>query len=172
MNSLILREMQLGDENALREALKIPSDSEVVFALGYKEELSLEDYLKNLDQLKKGINLPSNFVPSTLFFGFVDGKIVGRLSVRHTLNESLANVGGHVGYLTLSPFREKGYATEMLKQSLPYCRSLGLKEILLTCDDDNWGSIRTIESNGGVLDKEQPKIIAGSKWKRRYWIVL
>lgn len=172
MDSLVLREMQLGDENAFREASKIPSDSDVVFALGYKEELSLEDYLKNLDQLKKGINLPSHFVPSTLFFAFVDGKIVGRLSVRHALNESLAIVGGHVGYLTLSPFRKRGYATEMLKQSLPYCRSLGLKEILLTCDDDNWGSIRTIESNGGVLDKEQPRVIAGSKWKRRYWIAL
>ena len=48
-------------------------------------------------------------------------------------------------------------------------QKLGLTRVLLTCDDDNVGSIRTIEKNGGVLES----IVAGphgGKPKRRYWI--
>jgi len=41
--------------------------------------------------------------------------------------------------------------------------------VLVTCDDDNIGSIRTIENNGGVLEE----VISGpdlDRPKRRYWI--
>ena len=46
---------------------------------------------------------------------------------------------------------------------------LGIGRILVTCDDDNIGSIRTIEKNGGILEN----VISGpdlDKPKRRYWI--
>jgi len=39
----------------------------------------------------------------------------------------------------------------------------------VTCDDDNIGSVRTIEKNGGVLEN----VVSGpdlSIPKRRYWI--
>jgi len=41
--------------------------------------------------------------------------------------------------------------------------------VLVTCDDGNIGSIKTIENNGGVLED----IVSGpdlDKPKRRYWI--
>jgi predicted acetyltransferase len=44
-----------------------------------------------------------------------------------------------------------------------------LRRILVTCDDDHIGSIRTIEKNGGILEN----VVVGpdlSKPKRRYWI--
>ena len=44
-----------------------------------------------------------------------------------------------------------------------------IDEVLVTCDDENIGSIRTIEKNGGVLEN----LVAGpdlDKPKRRYWI--
>jgi predicted acetyltransferase len=47
----------------------------------------------------------------------------------------------------------------------------GVRRILVTCDDDNIGSIRTIEKNGGILEN----VIKGpdlDKPKRRYWIEL
>jgi predicted acetyltransferase len=46
---------------------------------------------------------------------------------------------------------------------------LGIGRILLTCDDDNIGSIRTIEKNGGILEN----VVSGpdlEKLKCRYWI--
>ena len=57
----------------------------------------------------------------------------------------------------------------MLRQSIQIAHGLGITRILVTCDDDNMGSIRTIEKNGGVLHD----IIAVphlAKPKRRYWI--
>jgi hypothetical protein len=46
---------------------------------------------------------------------------------------------------------------------------LGIGRVLVTCDDDNIGSIRTIENNRGVLED----VISGpdlDRPKRRYWI--
>jgi predicted acetyltransferase len=58
----------------------------------------------------------------------------------------------------------------MLRLALRFAHDrIGLDRVLMTCDDDNVGSIRTIENNGGVLED----VIRGSdlnKPKRRYWI--
>jgi len=50
-------------------------------------------------------------------------------------------------------------------------RERGFPRVLVTCDDDNIGSIGTIEKNGGILEN----VIDGpdlDKPKRRYWIEL
>ncbi|MGO4760434.1 GNAT family N-acetyltransferase, partial [Streptomyces sp. 2MCAF27] len=47
--------------------------------------------------------------------------------------------------------------------------ALGLDRVLLTCDDGNVGSARTIESNGGVLEDVRS---TETGVKRRYWITL
>jgi predicted acetyltransferase len=60
-------------------------------------------------------------------------------------------------------------AAAILRQSLQIARQkLGLKRVLVTCDDDNVGSIKTIEKNGGAF--ESIVIPDGDKPKRRYWI--
>ena len=131
-------------------------------------------YLEMLERLRKqrqGLELPAGFVPSTMLYGFVDGRIVGRVNLRHELNAYLRTRGGHVGYAVAPCFRGRGYAEEMLRQALPVARALGLREILLTCNDDNVPSYRTIERLGGRLE--------GKAWDdreqrvfRRYWIDL
>ena len=55
------------------------------------------------------------------------------------------------------------------ERAVEMARTLGLKRVLVTADDDNVGSIKTIEKNGGVLES----IVAGPDGatpKRRYWI--
>jgi predicted acetyltransferase len=108
-------------------------------------------------------------VPDTSLFGFVDGKIVGRLAIRHRLNDFLLKIGGHIGYGVVPQFRRCGFAKNMLRLSLPIAYDLGIKRVLLTCDDDNIGSIKTIEANGGVLENVVP-VGEGKSLKRRYWI--
>ena len=82
----------------------------------------------------------------------------------------LARVGGHIGYVVVPELRRRGYATMMLRLALKIANEkLGIRRVLVTCDDDNIGSIRTIEKCGGVLET----IITGSDLetpKRRYWI--
>jgi predicted acetyltransferase len=108
-------------------------------------------------------------VPSTFLVAEADGELVGRSSIRHVLNEFLLREGGHIGYAVLPEHRRRGYATEILRQSLIVARSIGIDRVLVTCDNDNAGSIRAIEANGGVLENiiELDSFPAGV---RRYWI--
>lgn len=75
-------------------------------------------YQKVLREERKGINIPKDRVPSTLYWAIVGKKIVGRVSLRHRLNKNLKIVGGHIGYAVVPSERRKGYATEMLRLAL------------------------------------------------------
>ena len=98
--------------------------------------------------------------------------LVGRLSIRHELTDFLLREGGHVGYAVMPEYRRKGYATEIMRWATLHCKNaLGLDKILVTCDDDNIGSIKTIEKNGGVL-QDKIQNASGRVLKRRYWIDL
>ena len=82
-------------------------------------------------------------------------------------NEYLLAEGGHIGYAVRPGHRRLGYATEILRQSLVVARAGGVQQILVTCDDDNVGSAKAIEANGGLL--ENIVDIDGVPM-RRYWI--
>jgi predicted acetyltransferase len=136
----------------------------------YREGMSFSRYLDVLAEQARGINLPPNHVSSTFRFAFVATRIVGRVSIRHSLNAFLERVAGHIGYVVVPEFRRRGYATTILRLSVQIAREkFGIKRILVTCDDDNIGSIRTIEKNGGILEN----VVSGpdlDKPTRRYWI--
>jgi predicted acetyltransferase/N-acetylglutamate synthase-like GNAT family acetyltransferase len=113
---------------------------------------SFEKYLEILPLLSNRNNLPDGHVPCTFLIAFNQAnEVVGRVSIRHELNEFLSNIGGHIGYGVTPSHRKKGYATKILFETLKYVRMNlpHLNEVLLTCDDDNVGSIKTIENNGG-----------------------
>jgi predicted acetyltransferase len=144
---------------------------EVSYFLHYYEEgMSLSRYLDILEEREHGVNLPPNHVPSTFLFAFNGQRIVGRVAIRHMLTDVLQRVGGHIGYVVVPEFRRQGHATEILRLALQFAHDrLGLDHVLVTCDDDNIGSIKTVENNGGVLKD----IVSGpgmDKAKRRYWI--
>ena len=104
-------------------------------------------------------------VPSTVFW-YVSGEYyLGTLVVRHQLTPELAQVGGHIGYHVVAPWRRQGHATRMLAAGLARCRELGLDRILLTCAVDNEPSRRVILANGGLPDGRA----AGED---RFWIDL
>jgi predicted acetyltransferase len=88
---------------------------------------------------------------------------IGRMSIRHTLNDWLSEVGGHIGYDVRRSRRREGHATAMLAAALPIARSLGVERALLTCDEDNTASRLVIERNGGVLEDVR-------QGKLRYWV--
>lgn len=180
---LILREATLADEKAIREAigLWIPSPG-FQFLRGLDKGETFAQFLETCDKSKRGIDLAPGFVPDSTFFAFVGNEVVGRSNLRHELNDHLAQVGGHIGYGVLPKFRRLGYATEILKQTLAFARQLGLSKALVTCDDDNIGSLRAIERCGGVLENKievnSPQHPTGTAKtevktvKRRYWIQL
>jgi predicted acetyltransferase len=85
---------------------------------------------------------------------FVDGQdYIGTVIIRHRLTAALEHAGGHIGYHVVPRYGKCGHATEMLAQAKPVCRGLGLTELLITCAENNVGSRRVIEANGGVLQR-------------------
>ena len=99
-----------------------------------------------------------------------DEALIGFIQVRHRLNAYLTQFGGHIGYSVRACERQKGYATEMLRQALLYAKTLGLRKVLVTCNNDNEASRRTILSNGGVLESEV--VEECGQIVQRYWIAL
>ena len=168
--TLVLRRPRADEEDEFLRAHHATTPEVPYFLHDYEEGMSLGRYLEVLQEREQGVNLPSNHVPSTFLFAFAGARIVGRVAIRHSLNEVLQRVGGHIGFAVVPEFRRRGYATAILRLALQVAHDrLGLDRVLVTCDDDNIGSIRTIEHNGGVLEN----VISGSdldKPKRRYWI--
>jgi predicted acetyltransferase len=167
---LRLRPVRRGDEEQFRAGHEQMAAEG--FAMGFllEPETPWDDYVRMLAGFPSGCNLPDGWVPNTFLVAEVDGQIVGRVSIRHQLNEFLARRGGHIGYCVLAPNRRRGYATEILRQALVIARSLGIDPVLVTCDDDNVGSIKVIEACGGKLDSVLEADQPGRAPLRRYWI--
>lgn len=174
-SQLKLRLLNLDDKEAFTQAMSENWESNFDF-IHYWETLankSFEKYVEIAPEFSKGKHIPEGHVPATLLFAFNEsGEIVGRTSIRHELTEFLLKAGGHIGYGVCPSHRRKGYATEILKLSLDWVRENLPKvdRVLVTCDEGNVGSQKTIEKNGGELENI---LDAGSgDMKMRFWISL
>lgn len=90
-------------------------------------------------------------------------EVVGFLALRHALTPELLEEGGHIGYSVRPSRRGEGHAGGALALAVRRAAELGLDPVLLTCDEANVASARTIERNGGVHEETR-------NGTRRYWI--
>lgn len=132
------------------------------------------EWLAWLDRLAGEQPAGSKYVSATemVYIRESDGRIVGMIDIRHTLNDYLRAYGGNIGYSVHPDERRKGYASAMLRKALPYCREkLGLKKVMISCLTTNEASRRTILSNGGLYDStvHEP---AENEDIERYYITL
>jgi predicted acetyltransferase len=169
---LELRLPKAADEAVLRSAYaELAGEGHDGFLLdGFDDNpQDFSGWLSRVYDHSEGLNIPEGKVPATFLLAVVSGEVVGRISIRHQLNDFLMNFGGHIGYMVRPSHRRKGYATEMLRQAKAIAKSLGINIALVTCNDDNLGSITVIESQGGVLENI---VDENGRALRRYWITL
>lgn len=132
-----------------------------------------DEWLARVRSYESPDTLPEGLVIATQYILVreSDGRLLGMLQLRHTLNDYLAKYAGHIGYSVRPSERRRGYAKRMLAMALDEARALGLARVMISCASDNEGSRRTILANGGVFhstvwDEEDQETL------ERYWIEL
>lgn len=131
------------------------------------------EFIENCALEENPDTCPAQLVPATQFMLVrkTDNKVLGFLQIRHELNNYLSEFGGHIGYSVRPSERRKGYAKEMLRMVLPYCREIGLDKVLVTCVENNIASEKTITANGGVYESTVHEPSENVDLKR-FWIAL
>ena len=118
-----------------------------------------------LTQRDPASSRPRAYVAYTELWMAEGDEYLGRISLRHELNELLYTWGGHIGYAVRPGARRRGHASAALKGMIEVCRRMGIDPVLITCDVDNEPSRRTIEGAGGTYEDTR-------EGKLRYWIDL
>lgn len=130
------------------------------------------DIFEQIENFRNGTNIPDGYVKAT-YLWLVDGdEFIGEISIRHSLTDALLRFGGNIGYGVRYSRWNKGIGTIMLSLALKYAKEvIGLNKVLVTCNDNNYGSAGVIEKNGGVLQDKIVNTIDGvDRITRRYWI--
>jgi predicted acetyltransferase len=121
------------------------------------------DYLERLRADAREDSVRPGRVPASTWWWVEGGVYIGRISLRHRLNDWLLEVGGNIGYDVRPSARRKGHATAMLQAVLPEAHRRGIDPALVTCDVANVASRKVIEHAAGVLEDER-------RGKLRFWV--
>lgn len=124
----------------------------------------IEEWQKNSNDSDK-----VHFFPYWLF---ENDNIIGLVIIKTNIeiDEMWREYGGNISYVILPSYRKMGYGTVALSLALDKCKELGLNNVLITCLDDNIGSIKIIENNNGNLKDIVTDKYNNDKLSRRYII--
>ncbi|AZN38677.1 GNAT family N-acetyltransferase [Paenibacillus albus] len=126
-------------------------------------------YVRELNEAHLEEKLQEGWVPGSTYWLLDEAdKVVGAVNIRHRLNQKLLESGGHIGYGVIPSERRKGYASQILAQALQKTDALGIREVLVCCDDGNIGSERTILGCGGQYESSFTE--AHGNVVKRFWI--
>lgn len=139
--------------------------------IGYGNYKDYDTWLKGMMNRKNGTDLPQGYVRENFYLCYEGDKMVGVFSLKFELTDFLLNYGGHIGYAVRKSERNRGLASQMMKQGLDIARKFGFDRILAVCDDDNYASEKVILRNGGVFENtlydDDEKVFV-----KRFWIGL
>jgi predicted acetyltransferase len=141
-----------------------------------KIEVDPHDHFEGLNY-QGGTFTPEDGIPRPRvahnYYWLVEGKeFIGGIALRYALNDFLEKYAGHIGYGIRPKYKRQGYAKKMLALGLQKMKERGVIRVLVTADEGNTASWRTIEANGGVLENKVPSIFHPGSLERRYWIDL
>ncbi|MBE5778753.1 MAG: GNAT family N-acetyltransferase [Clostridiales bacterium] len=151
---MIYRLPETGDRDMLLEYVQEHSANQET-SISASHGLTSSDYSQWVEKIQKNASAGDDlWGKSLLYLCLDDGRLIGLLSIRYQLPESLTEKFGDIGYGVRPSERNKGYATSMLRYALSVCKEKGKREVVLSCYKDNLPSARVIRKNGGILIEE------------------
>lgn len=156
-------------DNVLAYYEEIEANNSESIGMGHYRDF--DRWLEGMHNRHTGQNLPEGFVREDFCLCYEGEKLIGVFSLKFELTEYLLNYGGHIGYAVRPTARNRGLATQILRQGLDMARKAGFERVLCVCDEDNTPSEKVILKNGGVLEdmRYDPEEAVTVK---RYWITL
>lgn len=147
-----------------RKAFKINGEK-ITGGCSLDKYSDITEWIKLTQDMESEKSEEQGLVPSVTYICIreEDKKMIGILSIRKYLTDSLLTNGGHIGYSVHPEERSKGYGSNMLKEALKECKKMNISKVLVVCKKNNKASERVIVKNGGKL----ANIINGTK---RFWI--
>ena len=156
---------------AFRQEILDSDDKDKFAGCGGLEKCSsAEEWCERCRVWSRDESCPADKVPSDVFIAVrqSDRRIVGIIDLRHHIDHPVLSVwGGHIGYTVRPSERRKGCAKEMLRQNIAKARELGIERVMVTCDEDNPASERTIVACGGVYERS---VNVDGAAVKRFWI--
>ena len=123
-----------------------------------------KEWLIKMEESSKGMNLPDNYVPQTMFILYEEDVPIGVAKVRRRLNEELIKKGGHITFYILPEFRENGLGTAFMMKLLDFAEEeLAMSDILFTITSSNIQAIKIATRMGAVLEDKDEGV-------SKYWI--
>lgn len=99
------------------------------------------DYENN----EKGLNLPEGFIPHITYWIIENEQYIGSVDIRLGISEKLYEYGGICGLAIIPEKRGKVNGLKAAKLAFEKIKELNISPIILTCEEDNEPSKRTIE---------------------------
>lgn len=156
-----------------RQEIISSNDKDKFAGCGNLEEcLSVQEWINTIKLHQCAETCPKDRAPSKIYIAVreSDNRVVGVIDLRYHINTPvLSTWGGHMGYYVRPNERGRGYAKEMVRQNLQNFKDLNIRKILITCDEDNIASEKTILANGGVFEK---CVEVNGCIIKRFWITM
>lgn len=158
---MIYRLPEIGDKEILQAYVQEHHDCKET-SISASMGLLSSEYSDWVEMIQKNASIgDALWGKSLLYLCFDENKLIGLLSIRYELSQSLTPKYGDIGYGVRPSERKKGYATRMLQYALSVCKEKGKDKVVLGCYKDNPASAATIRKNGGVLIEENSNYADG-----------
>ncbi|KGE17076.1 GNAT family N-acetyltransferase [Paenibacillus wynnii] len=152
---IMLKELRKSEDTQIFEMIREigPGENGFVNSLKVDNEDAFNTKLIRNYEYSQGLNLLPCHVPQTLYWLYINERPVGYGKLRHFLNDSLLEHGGHIGYVIRPSERNKGYGKILLRELIKEAIYKKIDQVLLTCDERNYPSRKIIEYNYGQLEE-------------------
>lgn len=152
LNTKLIKPNKNYKDSFLAYTKEIKNSGSETYELYKLAEVNFEEYINELKNTELGIGLPEGWVPSNNYW-LIDSnnEVLGVIRIRHRVDNECLQTIGHIGYEIKKTRRREGNGNQILKLRLVEATKIGIDNILITCNEQNIGSVKIIEKNDGKL---------------------